>query len=149
PTVLEHGLIRLEVTVTVREVIGNVAIERNNTPVLSKRESKTDVFIRDGGTRVMGGLISEPEGSEENGLPFLKDIPFLGYLFKSANRTTSKTDLLFFLRPQIVNVVKGAEMTETGEAVERDLRPLIYEEGDHKQAKIRDGRYRKLEIAPK
>lgn len=149
PTVLENGLIRLEVTVTVREVIGNVAIEGNNTPVLSKRESKTDVFIRDGETLVMGGLIRERERSEENGLPFLKDIPFLGYLFKSANRTTSKTDLLFFLRPQIVNVVKGAEMTETGEAVERDLRPLIYEEGDQKQAKIRDGRYRKLEIAPK
>ncbi|MCB9932786.1 MAG: hypothetical protein H6841_05110 [Planctomycetes bacterium] len=149
PTVLENGLIRLEVIVTVREVIGNVAIEGNNTPVLSKRESKTDVFIRDGETLVMGGLIRERERMDENGLPFLKDIPFLGYLFKSANRTTSKTDLLFFLRPQIVNVVKGAEISETGEAVERDLRPLIYEEGDQKTAKIRDGRYRKLEIAPK
>lgn len=149
PTVLENGLIRLEVTVTVREVIGNVAIEGNNTPVLSKRESKTDVFIRDGETLVMGGLIRERERSEENGLPFLKDIPFLGYLFKSANRTTSKTDLLFFLRPQIVNVLKPAQISENGESVERDLRPLIYEEGDQKKANIRDGRYRKLEIAPK
>lgn len=149
PTVLENGLIRLEVTVTVREVVGNVAIEGNNTPVLSKRESKTDVFIRDGETLVMGGLIRERERSEENGLPFLKDIPFLGYLFKSANRTTSKTDLLFFLRPQIVNVLKPAQISENGESVERDLRPLIYEEGDQKKANIRDGRYRKLEIAPK
>ncbi len=149
PTVLENGLIRLEVTVTVREVIGNVAIEGNNTPVLSKRESKTDVFIRDGETLVMGGLIRERERNDENGLPFLKDIPFLGYLFKSANRTTSKTDLLFFLRPQIVNVLKPAQISENGESVERDLRPLIYEEGDQKKANIRDGRYRKLEIAPK
>jgi type II secretory pathway component GspD/PulD (secretin) len=149
PTVLENGLIRLEVTVTVREVIGNVAIEGNNTPVLSKRESKTDVFIRDGETLVMGGLIRERERTEENGLPFLKDIPFLGYLFKSANRTTSKTDLLFFLRPQIVNVVQGAQISENGESVERDLRPLIYEEGDQKKSNIRDGRFRKLEIAPK
>src|SRR5690606_35672292 len=120
-----------------------------NTPVLSKRESKTDVFIRDGETLVMGGLIRERERSEENGLPFVKDIPFLGYLFKSANRTTSKTDLLFFLRPQIVNVVNPAQISETDEAVQRDLRLLNYEEGDQKPAKIRDGRYRKLEIASK
>ncbi|MCA8918392.1 MAG: type II and III secretion system protein, partial [Planctomycetes bacterium] len=149
PTVLENGLIRLDVTVTVREVVGNVAIEGNNTPVLSKRESKTNVFIRDGDTLVMGGLLRERERMDENGLPFLKDIPFLGYLFKSANRTKSKTDLLFFLRPQIVNVLKGAQISEIGEAVERDLRPLIYEEGDQKKSNIRDGRFRKLERATK
>ncbi|MCB9894773.1 MAG: type II secretion system protein GspD [Planctomycetes bacterium] len=149
PTVLEGGLIRLDVTVTVREVIGNIAIEGNNTPVLSKRESKTNVFVRDGETLVMGGLMRERERMEENGLPFLKDIPFLGYLFKSANRTTSKTDLLFFLRPQIVNVVKGAEIGETGEKVERDLRPLLYQDGDDRKANIRPNRYRRLEVAPK
>src|SRR5690606_20478982 len=91
----------------------------------------------------------ERERADENGLPFLKDIPFLGYLFKSANRTTSKTDLLFFLRPQIVNVVKGAAIGETGEEVERDLRPLLYQDGDERKANMRDGRFRRLESAPK
>ncbi|MCA8911142.1 MAG: hypothetical protein KDB82_05535 [Planctomycetes bacterium] len=148
PTVLENGLIRLEVTVTVREVVGNVAIEGNNTPVLSKRESKTDVFIRDGETLVMGGLIKERERTDENGLPFLKDIPFLGYLFKSANKSTSKTDLLFFLRPQIVNA-NGPRIEKINERIERDLRPLIYEEGDEKKARIRGNRYRRLETAAK
>lgn len=149
PTVLENGLIRLDVIVTVREVIGNIAIEGNNTPVLSKRESQTNVFIRDGETLVMGGLMRERERSDENGLPFLKDIPFLGYLFKSANRTKSKTDLLFFLRPQIVNANNTGQISKIGEAVERDLRPLVYEEGDQKKANIRDGRYRKLGAASK
>lgn len=149
PTVLENGLIRLEVTVTVREVIGNIAIEGNNTPVLSLRESRTDVFIRDGETLVMGGLIRERERMEENGLPFLKDIPFLGYLFKSANKTTSKTDLLFFLRPQIVNAAVGPSNSESGAAVERDRRPVIYQDGDDRKADIRPGRFRKLSTATK
>lgn len=149
PTVLEGGLIRLDVTVTVRELIGNIAIEGNNTPILSLRESQTNVFIHDGETLVMGGLMRERERMEENGLPFLKDIPFLGYLFKSANRSTSKTDLLFFLRPQIVTAGMRASNSESGLEIERDLRPLLYEDDDRKEAGIREGRYRTLGTAAK
>jgi type II secretory pathway component GspD/PulD (secretin) len=148
PTVLEKGLIRLEVIVTVREVVGNIAIEGNNTPVLSKRESRTDVFIRDGETLVMGGLIRERERTDENGLPFLKDIPFLGYLFKSANITKNKTDLLFFLRPQIVDA-NGPANERSGQGIERDLRPLIYEDDDATKADIRPERAQKIGIAAK
>lgn len=147
PTVLEGGLVRLEVTVTVREVVGNVAIEGNNTPVLSKRESRTDVFINDGETLVMGGLMRERERTDENGLPFLKDIPIIGYLFKSANKSTSKTDLLFFVRPTIVSANGprvGGELD-----LERDIRPIIYADGDEKKADIRQGRFRKMGVAPK
>ncbi|MCC7510542.1 MAG: type II secretion system protein GspD [Planctomycetes bacterium] len=148
PSVLEGGLIRLQVIVTVREVVGNVAIEGTNTPVLSKRESKTDVFIHDGETLVMGGLMRERERQDENGIPFLKDIPFLGYLFKSWNKTTNKTDLLFFVRPQIVS--QGGT-TRPGEAPEiaRDVRPLIYEDGDETKANIRPNRFRKLGLEAK
>jgi type II secretory pathway component GspD/PulD (secretin) len=149
PTVLQDGLIRLKVKVAVREVIGNIAIEGNNTPVLSKRESQTEVFIHDGETLVMGGLIRERERYDENGLPFLKDIPFLGYLFKSANMSTNKTDLLFFIRPQIVSSDGAAKHHRSGHEVARDLRPLIYEDGDDKQAGLRPGRYSRLEITPR
>ena len=148
PTVLESGLVRLQVTVRVSEVIGNVAIEGNNTPVLSTRESTTDVFVRDGETLVMGGLMRERDRMDENGLPFLKDIPFLGYLFKSANRTTSKTDLLFFLRPQIVNA-NGPRLELAAADIERDLRPLIYEDGDETESDIRGKRFRRVGVAPK
>ncbi len=148
PTVLEGGLLRLQVDVTVREVIGNVAIEGNNTPVLSKRQSKTDVFIRDGETLVMGGLMRERERMDESGIPFLKDIPFLGYLFKSANKTTNKTDLLFFVRPTIVNA-NGNRNEGSGLDIVRDLQPVVYEDADAKLAGIRIGRFFKLGLTPK
>lgn len=149
PTVLQDGLIRLKVKVSVREVIGNIAIEGNNTPVLSVREAETEVFIHDGETLVMGGLIRERERTDETGLPFLKDIPFLGYLFKSANQSTSKTDLLFFIRPQIVSADGRAKHQRSGLEVARDLRPIIYEEEDAKRAGLRPERYRQLEITPR
>jgi type II secretory pathway component GspD/PulD (secretin) len=149
PTVLENGLIRLQITLTVREVIGNIAIQGNNTPVLSKRETKTDVFIHDGETLVMGGLLRERERLDENGLPLLKDIPVLGYLFKSANRTRNKTDLLFFLRPQIVTAGQRAQFSRGGLVVERDLRPLVDTPESAKGASMREGTYRLPGVTPR
>lgn len=148
PTVMEKGLLRLQVDITVREVIGNVAIEGNNTPVLSKRQSQTDVFIRDGESLVMGGLMRERERTDESGIPFLKDIPFLGYLFKSANKSVQKTDLLFIIRPTIVNA-NGNRNESSGLEVIRDVKPIVYEDEDAKKAAIRDGRYDKLGLTPK
>jgi general secretion pathway protein D len=148
PTVMEKGLLRLEVDITVREVIGNVAIEGNNTPVLSKRQSQTDVFIRDGESLVMGGLMRERERTDESGIPFLKDIPFLGYLFKSANQAVQKTDLLFIIRPTIVNA-NGNQNASSGLAVVRDVKPIVYEDADAKKAGIREGRYDKPGLTPK
>lgn len=147
PVIMEGGLIRLQVTVTVREVVGTIAIQGNNTPIISKRESKTDLFVRDGETMAMGGMIRERERTEENGLPFLKDIPFLGYLFKTANQVSQKTDLLFFLRPQIVTT-RGAVST-SGLNVERTTTPVIYEDGDEEKATLRPGRFRKAGNAEK
>lgn len=145
PTIFEGGIVRLQVTVTVREVVGNTAIEGNNTPVLSLRESQTDVYMRDGETMVMGGLLRERERMDENGLPFLKDIPFVGYLFKSANKSVQKTDLMFFLRPTIINTLSPDGRNEfKGVELARDLTPAILEDGDADKANLRHGNHRKL-----
>lgn len=145
PTIFETGIIRLQITVTVREVIGNTAIQGNNTPILSKRESRTDVYLRDGETMVMGGLLRERERVDENGLPFLKDIPFLGYLFKSTNKTVNKTDLMFFLRPTIVNSKLPGGDSRNGSDLARDLTPAVDLPEDADKASIRPGGSRKLE----
>jgi len=145
PTIFEQGIIRLEITVTVREVIGNTAIEGNNTPILSIRESQTDVYLRDGETMVMGGLMRERERMDENGLPLLKDIPFIGYLFKTAQKTTQKTDLMFFLRPTIVNTLNPDGRDErNGLEISRDLTPAVLDDADADLATLRQGNFRKL-----
>ncbi|MBE7492842.1 MAG: hypothetical protein HS108_13960 [Planctomycetes bacterium] len=150
PTIFEQGIVRLEITVTVREVIGNAALEGNNTPILSLRESRTDVYMRDGETMVMGGLLRERERMDENGLPFLKDIPFVGYLFKSANKSISKTDLMFFLRPTVINALAPeGEDTKNGISIARDLTPAIDQDGDADLANLRPGNFRKLGKAAK
>jgi general secretion pathway protein D len=50
----------------------------------------------------LGGLISEETKESESKIPILGDIPFLGFLFKSTNTTTSKTNLMVFIKPTII-----------------------------------------------
>ncbi|MCC6150336.1 MAG: hypothetical protein IT461_08820 [Planctomycetes bacterium] len=135
PTILADGLIRLDITFTIKEQISTISIQSNDTPVLSNRESVTNVFVRDGETLVIGGLIRERERNQENGIPFLKDIPLLGYLFKTKNKRTEKTDLLFFLRPTIVT--QGARGPMAREVdLEREGRPQVWDDDDIQKLKL-------------
>jgi type II secretory pathway component HofQ len=52
---------------------------------------------------VIGGIIKEKEGTGTTGVPRLKDIPFLGWLFKSTTKATEKTELLIFLTPTVLS----------------------------------------------
>ncbi|MCC6466492.1 MAG: hypothetical protein IT463_14220, partial [Planctomycetes bacterium] len=68
-------------------------------------------------------------------------------LFKTANEVSQKTDLLFFLRPQIVSTT-GTTATN-GLNIERTTTPVIYEDGDAEKATMRPGRFRKAGNAEK
>ncbi|MGA2870302.1 MAG: hypothetical protein ABSF34_14230 [Verrucomicrobiota bacterium] len=71
-------------------------------PNLDVRSADTVVVTPDAQPVVIGGLISDNKASSVTKVPFLGDIPLLGNLFKATNKTDSKTDLLIFLTPHIV-----------------------------------------------
>jgi general secretion pathway protein D len=145
PTILDDGLMRLDVRFTVKEQIGSVAIEQNDTPILSNRESTSNVFVRDGETLVIGGLIRQRDRDQENGLPFLKDIPLLGFLFKSKNVRKERTDLMFFLRPSIItNGPRGKGNSRI--VCETENRPLVWDDDDLNKLKLVGGEA--VKIAP-
>ncbi|MBT3584982.1 MAG: type II secretion system secretin GspD [Halobacteriovoraceae bacterium] len=66
------------------------------------RSAVTTVVIRDRDTIAMGGLMRDRESSRVSKVPFLGDIPILGWLFKSTTNTIEKVNLLFFLTPKIL-----------------------------------------------
>ncbi len=76
--------------------------------IISISEADTRVVVADGETAVIGGLINEVESIIENGVPVLKDIPFLGNLFKFKNETTKKREMIIFVTPRIVGPAIGA-----------------------------------------
>lgn len=69
---------------------------------LKKRTVKTNLTLKSGDTAVLGGLMQESDRLNESKIPFLGDIPILGWLFKSRNTTRQKTNLMVFLTPRII-----------------------------------------------
>lgn len=70
--------------------------------ILQKQSAKTTVVVGDGETVVIAGLTTKEETSTETGVPLLKDIPLIGYLFKHVASATRKRDLIIFVTPRIV-----------------------------------------------
>lgn len=72
-------------------------------PPINKKEATTELLVKNGETTVIGGIYVDNDTTSDSGVPYLMDIPLLGWLFKSNNKTASKTELLIFITPKIVS----------------------------------------------
>ncbi len=72
-------------------------------PAINTKQVQTQVLVENGGTVVIGGIFTQDERNEINKVPLLGDIPYLGLLFQNRVRSTTKTELLVFITPKIVN----------------------------------------------
>ncbi len=99
PQINEGDSVQLKIEQEVSSVLGaSGAVDVR----FAKRQINTSVLVQDGQMIALGGLISEETKESESKIPILGDIPFLGYLFKSTNTTTSKTNLMVFIKPTII-----------------------------------------------
>ena len=71
-------------------------------PSINKKESSTEVLVRDGETTVIGGIVISDNSETDSGIPFLMDIPVLGWIFKNNSISDSQTELLIFITPNII-----------------------------------------------
>ncbi len=71
-------------------------------PVIDVRETQTQVMLMDGETVVIGGLLKDQDVKDSQGIPFMKDIPLLGGLFRRDTYSKKKTDLLIFITARII-----------------------------------------------
>ena len=104
---------------------GSTLLGTASTPVyapnLNIRSADTVVVTPSGQTVVIGGLISNSKGSADSKIPFLGDIPLLGQLFKFSNKTETKTELLMFLTPHIVDAPSQLAALTVGETRQSQL----------------------------
>jgi len=107
PQINEGDSIVLKIDIESSSVLPSASTATN--PTTSKREITTDVLIEDGGIIVIGGLISNEFDHSSSSIPFLGSIPILGNLFKDHSATQTKTNLMVFIRPQIMH--DGTEMS--------------------------------------
>ncbi|HEY2628311.1 MAG TPA: type IV pilus secretin PilQ [Usitatibacter sp.] len=71
-------------------------------PSIDTKAVTTQVLVDNGDTIVLGGIFQQETRTTTTKVPFLGDLPFLGYLFKTTAKTDNKTELLIFLTPRIV-----------------------------------------------
>ena len=86
-------------------------------PIVHEQGSETNVVVRDGETIVIAGMTTDEKQETEGGIPLLKDIPILGYLFKSHSKKYSKRDLIIFVTPHIIKS-SGLEVMSTNTEAE-------------------------------
>lgn len=111
----DSGLVNLNVSQEVSDV---VPVSGSPTqPNFSKRKVETEVSVQEGATFVIGGLIQDKHTVNENGVPFLKDVPLFGYLFKQSEDTVRRTELFLTLTPYVVrNQEEAAALSKDFEA---------------------------------
>jgi type IV pilus assembly protein PilQ len=81
--------------------------QSEGVPTIDKKQATTLLYIRDGETAVIGGIYERAENDGESGLPGLRKIPLLGWLFKKTTKSDAKTELLIFITPRILkNIYK-------------------------------------------
>ncbi|MGE3171930.1 MAG: secretin N-terminal domain-containing protein [Planctomycetota bacterium] len=104
PTISKNNYLRLNINLEVSRFVG--AFDPNSATgggVTLRRTISTQVTMPSGDTMVLGGVIDDQESHNDGGVPFLKDLPLLGFLFRRSESTTAKTNLYFFVTPTILD----------------------------------------------
>ena len=102
PTVYSDDRIDLDITQEVSEAMPLSDNATANSPSIFNRSVTTSLSLRDGGSVVLGGLMSSRQTDSDSGVPFIKDVPVLGNLFKSKSRKKNKTELIVLIVPYII-----------------------------------------------
>ena len=130
PRINPDGNVTMEIEQKVNDLGGNVSVNGIDTPIITKREAKSSVMVKDQSTIVLGGLIRENKTITETKVPIVGDIPLLGTLFKGKSTVKARTELIVFIRPTVLrgNAAAVAEakrrtqMLKAGEELELDKR---------------------------
>jgi len=97
PHITADGSISMKIKAT------NNSAGTGSPPPINKKEATTELLVKNGETTVIGGIYVDGETEADTGVPFLQDIPLLGWLFKSNKTTKNKNELLIFVTPKIVS----------------------------------------------
>ncbi len=112
PRIAEDGTIRMECNPVFSRLSGYTP--GTNSPVIDRREAKTTLRVANHQTLVIGGLRTRTDVRDNSGIPYLKDIPLIGALFRSKDSTIKESELVVFVTPDIINVDEPVRPRERG-----------------------------------
>jgi general secretion pathway protein D len=108
PRINSGGLVTLDIAQEVSDVASPAANTATGSPTFDDRILQTRVAVQDGQTVALAGLIHDDVSDDNNGFPFLKDIPVLSTLLSSQTSTRDRTELLILITPHVVHDQRDA-----------------------------------------
>ena len=117
PYITPDDLVVMDIQQTISELDGFIDMgggqqgsSGQKAPQTTEREASSTISVRDGDTILLGGFIRDAKTDTESGVPFLKDIPLLGNLFKKQSATSKRSELLVLIRPTILKTPEDAAL---------------------------------------
>lgn len=102
-TINDEGYVTMKLRPEISTVTNYVTSKGGGIPQVNKTEVETNVVVKDGTTIIMGGLKKDEKSKIRKGFPILMDIPFLGAMFGATNDAVTKTEIVIFITPKIVD----------------------------------------------
>ena len=124
PRVSVNGTVRLDIEQEISNVPNTgTATTPNLTPTISERRVKSEISVANGQTVLLAGLISEQQSGTRNAIPVLDQIPGLGDALGHQSNNTQRTELIIFIRPQIIR--DGSDAHIVAEELRSKMRGTI------------------------
>jgi general secretion pathway protein D len=127
PRVNSNGTVRLDIEQEISAVVNNLSagsaptsVTNTLTPTISQRRVKSELLVANGQTVLLAGLISDTQNVAHSGIPILDRIPVVGDAFGSKNNGIVRTELILFIRPQIIH--DGADASVVAEELRSKMR---------------------------
>ena len=147
PLINADGLVVMDISEDIQQLGTPTIIDGNPVPTTTQRSAAAKVSVRDRDTIILGGFISTTKSHSKSGVPFLKDMPGLGYLFRSTADSYDRVELIILIRPTVLFTPEQAALVATHE---RDKLPNVKrafaedQRDENKQLKAAD----KIKVPP-
>ena len=101
PHVIDGKTLKMTIMVK-KDEVDTTRTDNLGNPYIIKKQTETSLIVRDGETIVISGLTKQKHSQGTQGIPGMKDIPYLGWLFKSDDKMEKMEDVLIFITPMIL-----------------------------------------------
>ncbi len=135
PSISTNDYLRLNIELDVSRFVGQV--DPTTGGITIGRRIDTQVTLPSGSTMVLGGIIEDAQSESESGIPLLKDIPLIGWLFRNRQTENRKTNLYFFVTPTILDEEDFSDLQEVSQRKKLEAAEYI----GHRRLKIVDSKW--------
>jgi general secretion pathway protein D len=108
PFITPEGMVVMEIDENIQQRGQDVIIDNNPIPLVNTRAAQAVLTVRNGDIIMLGGFITESRSKNKSGIPFLKDIPGLGALFRSSSKENDRTELILLMKATVLDTPESA-----------------------------------------